>query len=63
MGVKFPFAEQFTLKESDVIETLREKLSDRDIIIRWAYLNASKQVKKTSTEVKNYLTRNPRGKS
>ena len=61
--MKFPFAEQFSLKESDVIERLRDKLSDRDIVIRWAHINASKQAKKTSTEVKLYLTRNPRGKT
>ena len=60
--MKFPF-DHFTLRESDVIEKLREKLSDQDIVIRWQHINASKHVKKTSTQVKEYLTRNPRGQS
>jgi len=59
MGLKPPWND-FSLAEIDVIQKLREKLSDQDIIIRWQHINASKQVKKTSTQVKEYLTRNPR---
>jgi len=58
--VKFPFPDQFTIKESDVIERMREKLSDDEILIRWDVSAGKVLIKKTREEVGNYMLRNPR---
>ena len=58
--MKFPFPDQFTIKESDVIERMREKLSDDEILIRWDVSAGKVLIKKTREEVVNYMQRNPR---
>ena len=62
MGMIFPFPDQFTLKESDVIERMRDKISDLDIVLRWRDSVGKKLIKKPLEEVVKYLLRNPRGK-
>ena len=56
----YPWPDQFTVAQSDVIEQMRKKLTDAEIFVRWNHSVGKKLTGKTAAEVAAYLKRNPR---
>ena len=56
----FPFFEHFTVAQSDVVERMREELTDAEIYVRWNHSVGKQLTRKSASEVAAYLERNPR---
>lgn len=57
MSEAFPWKSHFTVKESDIIETMRRQVSDGTII---RSIHAQKIKHRSIQEVAEYMLRNPR---